>query len=484
MVFPSIEFAIFFPIVLALSWALMPWPRVWKPFILVASYGFYAAASPRYCLLLAAITIANQLGAVGVHRAASERARKWIVGVTVAFDLAVLGVFKYYGFFTDEIGGFLDSIGLGMPLPLLTLALPIGLSFITFQAISYTVDVKRGLLPPTRMLDFAVYLSFFPHVVAGPIVRAREFLPQLAKPRDPRKVAVGAGVVLILLGLIKKVVLADVLARQVVDPVFGVPLAYAGPDVWLAAYAYAAQIYCDFSGYTDIAIGIALLTGFIFPQNFNSPYRATSFGDFWRRWHITLSRFLRDFLYIPLGGNRGGRWRTARNLMITMVLGGLWHGAAWGFVLWGTVHGAALVAEHQWRYWRARADAQPDSPGAAVVRVVGRLFAPAWVRWAVVFNVVVFAWVLFRAESLTLAGDFFGQLFVSGPATLWTPVTVAAVAIVIGFQLLPERPLERLRVAVANLPAPALGLALTVVVALVGATVPGDGVPPFIYFQF
>ena len=326
MVFPSYEFAFFFPVVLAVSWALMSRPHLWKPFVLAASYVFYAAASVGYALLLAAVTLANQLGAVLVSRAASESARRRIMAATVAVDLGVLGLFKYYGFFVGEIGRFLDSLGLGMPLPLLTLALPIGLSFITFQAISYVVDVKRGHLEPASTLDFALYLSFFPHVVAGPIVRAREFIPQLAKPRDPRSVAVGAGVVLIAIGLVKKVAVADYLAREVVDPVFGVPEAYAAPDVALAAYAYAAQIYCDFSGYTDIAIGVALLMGFVFPQNFNSPYRALSFRDFWRRWHMTLSRFLRDFLYIPLGGDRGGKLRTARNVMITMVLGGLWHG--------------------------------------------------------------------------------------------------------------------------------------------------------------
>jgi alginate O-acetyltransferase complex protein AlgI len=463
LVFPSFEFAFFFPLVLALSWALMPHPRAWKPFVLAASYVFYAAASPRYCVLLAGVTLANQLGAVLVHRARDERRRRWIVATTVAVDLAVLGVFKYYGFFVDEFGSLLDSIGLGMPLPLLTLALPIGLSFITFQAISYVVDVKRGLLPPASTLDFGIYLSFFPHVVAGPIVRAREFIPQLAKPRDPRDVAVGAAVVLIALGLVKKVAIADYLAREVVDPVFGVPEAYAAPDVALAAYAYAAQIYCDFSGYTDIAIGAALLMGFVFPQNFNSPYRATSFRDFWRRWHMTLSRFLRDFLYIPLGGNRGGKWKTARNLMITMTLGGLWHGAAWGFVLWGALHGFGLVAE----------------------RVLGgRIDAPAWLRWAIVFHLVVFGWILFRAESLDLAGAFLSQLADPGEATLWTPVTVAAVVAVIGFQLLPPDPLERLRLRVAALPAYVLGFALAATVALVGATVPSQGVPPFIYFQF
>jgi alginate O-acetyltransferase complex protein AlgI len=463
VVFPSYEFAFFFPVVLTLSWALMPHPRLWKPFILAASYVFYAAASPRYCLLLAGITAANQVGAVLVQRAPSARRRTQITAATVAVDLGALGVFKYYGFFADEIGAFLDSIGLGMPLPLLTLALPIGLSFITFQAISYVVDVKRGLIAPASPLDFALYLSFFPHVVAGPIVRAREFIPQLATPRNPKNVAVGAGVVLIVLGLIKKVAIADYLARTVVDPVFGVPEAYDAPDVALAAYAYAAQIYCDFSGYTDIAIGVALLMGFVFPQNFNSPYRATSFRDFWRRWHMTLSRFLRDFLYIPLGGNRRGKLRTAVNLMITMTLGGLWHGAAWGFVLWGALHGVCLVIEHQLR---------------------GRVSAPAWLRWAIVFNVVVFGWILFRTRSLDLAAAFISRLAVPGPATLWAPAAVAAVVVVIGFQLLPPDPLERFRLRAARLPAPALGLVLAGVVAVVGATVPSQGVPPFIYFQF
>src|SRR5439155_10020960 len=234
----------------------------------------------------------------------------------------------------------------------------------------------------------------FPHLVAGPIVRAREFLPELASPRDPSRVAVGSGIALIGLGLVKKVVIADYLARTVVDPVFAVPQAYAGPDVLLAAYSYAAQIYCDFSGYTDIAIGLALLMGYVFPQNFRSPYRATGFRDFWRRWHMTLSRFLRDFLYIPLGGSRGGRWLTYRNLLITMVLGGLWHGAAWPFVLWGLFHGLGLVGEHA---------------------VGGRLHAPGWLRWAVTFHLVVFGWILFRSESVDLAGTFLSRLPVTGP---------------------------------------------------------------------
>ena len=465
MLFPTIEFAIFFPIVLVLSWALMSRQPLWKPFIVVASYVFYAAADPRFCLLLAGITVGNQVAAVLVHRSRDERRRKWITGTAVALDLLMLGVFKYYAFFVEDVGDVLDSVALGMPLPLLTIALPIGVSFFTFQAITYVVDVKRGEAEPASLLDAAIYLSFFPHLVAGPIVRASEFLPQLKAPRDPNRVALGAGLALIALGLIKKVALADTLAREIVDPVFGVPEAYFAPDAILAAYAYAAQIYCDFSGYTDIAIGLALLLGFVFPQNFNSPYRATGFRDFWRRWHMTLSRFLRDYLYIPLGGSRGGRLFTYRNLMITMVLGGLWHGAAWTFVLWGAFHGAGLVAEH------------------AFGGRVGRR-TPTWLRWFVTFNLVCFAWILFRSQDLGLFGTFLGRLVDPGAATLWTPLVVAIVALVVGMQLLPPRPLERLQLRIERLRPAVLAAGLAVIILLVGATVPSQGVPPFIYFQF
>jgi alginate O-acetyltransferase complex protein AlgI len=259
------------------------------------------------------------------------------------------------------------------------------------------------------------------------------------------------------------VAIADFLARSVVDPVFAVPEAYAAPDAWLAVYGYAAQIYCDFSGYTDIAIGLALLMGFIFPQNFHRPYAATSVREFWRRWHMTLSRYLRDFLYIPLGGNRGGRWRMARNLMITMTLGGLWHGAAWGFVLWGALHGAALVINHLIR---------------------DRVRVPRWFAWLVVFQFVVLAWIPFRAPDLSLAGAMLGRLFDPGSFTLLTPTVALAILAVIGLQLTPERPMEHLRLRLEALSPAALGTALAVIIAVVGATVPGSGVPPFIYFQF
>jgi D-alanyl-lipoteichoic acid acyltransferase DltB (MBOAT superfamily) len=463
VLFPTITFALFFPIVLVLNWWLMPRQSLWKPFVVVASYIFYASANWRFCILLGGVTLTNQAFAKLIHRTEDERRRKWLVAACVAIDLGVLAVFKYYAFFVQDIDRVLSAVSLSLPLPLLTIALPVGVSFFTFQAISYTVDVKRRLIEPASTLDVAIYLSFFPHLVAGPIVRAREFLPQLVTPRDPRRVAVGPGVGLICLGLVKKVVIADYLARAIVDPVFAVPDLYGAADVAMASYAYAAQIYCDFSGYTDMAIGLALLMGFVFPQNFNRPYRATGFRDFWRRWHMTLSRFLRDFVYIPLGGNRGGRLKTYRNLMATMVLGGLWHGAAWNFVLWGAFHGGGLVTEHA---------------------LGGRVRLPRWVKWLVTFHLVVFGWILFRSQDLSLVGDFLSRLVVFDAPTLVTVPVVLAVLVVIGGQLLPERPLEGLALRFERAPAVVLGAALAVLVLFVAATVPSQGVPPFIYFRF
>jgi D-alanyl-lipoteichoic acid acyltransferase DltB (MBOAT superfamily) len=464
MLFPTVQFAIFFVLVFSVSWALMPRPVLWKPFMLAASYVFYAAADWRFCFLLGGVTLLNQAAAKAIGRAGSDRDRHRIMVAAVAADLGALGVFKYYGFFAGDVGRVLDDVGLGLPLPLLTIALPVGISFFTFQAISYVVDVRRGDCAVAPTIDVAVYLSFFSHLVAGPIVRAREFLPQLETPRDPARVAVGAGVWLVAIGLVKKVALADYLAREVVDPVFAVPEAYAAPDVALALYAYAAQIYCDFSGYTDMAIGLALLLGFVFPQNFNRPYRSLSFREFWRRWHMTLSRFLRDYLYIPLGGSRQGRAKTVRNLMITMLLGGLWHGAAWGFVLWGGLHGAFLAAEH---LLRGRG---PQLPVLA--------------RWLIVFHAVVLAWVVFRAPDLGDAATVVSRLVEPGPATLWSTAAVLAVAAVIGLQLVPERPLDALRLRAERLSPVALGAGLALVIVAVQATVPTQGVPPFIYFRF
>jgi D-alanyl-lipoteichoic acid acyltransferase DltB (MBOAT superfamily) len=246
--------------------------------------------------------------------------------------------------------------------------------------------------------------------------------------------------------------------------VFAVPEAYGAPDAWTALLGYTVQIYCDFSGYTDIAIGLALLMGFVFPQNFDRPYRSRSIREFWRRWHMTLSRYLRDFIYIPLGGNRGGRWRTVRNLVATMLLGGLWHGAAWGFVVWGGLHGAALAAEHLLR--------------GRVPRI------PAVAAWAATLLFVCLTWIPFRAPNLDVAGAFLQRLVTPGPSTLLGPGVVVAILGVLALQLLPERPLDALRERLVALNPVALGGVLAVTVALVAASVPGNAVPPFIYFQF
>lgn len=463
MLFPSVQFAVFFPVVLTISWWLMPKPRVWKPFILFASYVFYASAGWRFIFLLAAVTVINQTGGVLLGRTGQERRRKWIVAVTVALDLGLLGVFKYYAFFVQQWTDAFHDVGVGRTFPLLTIALPVGVSFFTFQAISYVVDIKRRLVEPASTLDFAVYLSFFPHLIAGPIVRAREFLPQLRSPRDPNRVAVSSGLALVALGVVKKVVIADYLARTVVDPVFAVPRAYGAPDVLMAAYGFTAQIYCDFSGYTDIAIGLALLLGYVFPQNFRSPYRSTGFRDFWRRWHMTLSRFLRDDLYIPLGGNRGGRLLTYRNLMITMVLGGLWHGAEWTFVLWGAYQGFGLVCEHA---------------------LGGRLRLPGWVRWLATFNLIVFGWLLFRSTSLHNFQEMLSRLSVWRAPTLWSATAVAAIILVVGMQLLPEDWVARVQASIESRRPAILAAGLAIVILFAAATVPSQGVPPFIYFRF
>ncbi len=290
-------------------------------------------------------------------------------------NVGALGYFKYYGFFVDSVTNGFGKLGIHVSPPLLQVILPIGISFFTFQAMSYVIDAYRDNLKPVGLLDFAVYLSFFPHLVAGPIVRATEFLPQLRKRADPRRIDAAYAFRLIVAGMFKKVVVSSFLASTIVDKVFAAPGNHSSLEILFAIYGYAFQIYADFSGYTDIAIGCALLLGIRFPPNFDSPYIAMSLQDFWRRWHMTLSRWLRDYLYISLGGNRGGRWKTYRNLMLTMLIGGLWHGASWTFVIWGGIHGVGLCrgaadGRSPRRPPPARAGRHARAPVRAVVRDV------------------------------------------------------------------------------------------------------------------
>jgi D-alanyl-lipoteichoic acid acyltransferase DltB (MBOAT superfamily) len=466
MIFPSLEFALFFAIVLPVSWALMPRPALWKPFMIGASYVFYAYADWHFLFLIIGATIWNQAFAEALHRL-DERFRSYILAVAIAGDLALLGWFKYYGFFSSNVASFFTRVGLPAPLPLLQLALPVAISFFTFQAMSYVIDVRRGKQKPVFILDFALYLSFFPHLIAGPIVRVSELVPQFASPRDPRKIEMVRAFGLIAGGLLKKVLIADPIATQLVDPVFGSPSLHSRVDVLAAMYGYAVQIYCDFSAYSDIAIGLALLLGFQFPPNFNRPYIAITLQDFWRRWHMSLSRWLRDYLYIGLGGNRKGEGKTYRNLFLTFLLGGLWHGAAWNFVLWGGMHGAGLAAE---RWWMNRT-------GKDTIRF-------PWLRWLLTFNFVCIAWVFFRASGLNTVTEMLGQLFSSsGETSLTTPILL-----LIGFgvilQFLPRRPALYARDFFARLGPVPQGVILAIVLVITGVLVTGQGVAPFIYYRF
>ena len=495
VVFPTIEFAAFFVVVMTCSWLLMPHPRLWKPFIIAASYFFYGYADLRFTLLLATVTIVNQTAALALGRWHDKR----ILIAAIVADLGLLGWFKYYSFFTLQVDHTLKHIGFGMPLPLLQVALPVGISFYTFQAISYVTDVWRGTIKPVRSIDFAVYQSFFPHLIAGPIVRASEFVPQLATPRDPRKVQATRAFFLIGGGLIKKVVIADLLATRLVDPVFNTPGQHSALETMVAIYGYSIQIYCDFSAYTEMAIGFALLLGFTFPDNFNRPYTATSLQDFWRRWHMTLSRWLRDYLYISLGGNRKGVRKTYRNLFLTMLLGGLWHGAAWTFVIWGGIHGLGLAVERWWGD-RQKVVSIPDGPtgsgggsggGTAVLTASRTQIAPAphrmpaLVRGLITFHIVTFAWVFFRSPDFGSAMTIFGRLFSWGGASpLVTPTVLLAIFAGLAVQFVPVGfwPAVQVRFAALTLAWQAVlyGTLLVVCFAIVGT----QGVAPFIYFRF
>ncbi|MBV9282714.1 MAG: MBOAT family protein, partial [Chloroflexi bacterium] len=417
-------------------------------------------------------TVWNQVFAILIYLVdRSRRLSNVLLATAVAGDLAFLGWFKYYGFFAGNLASFTSRLGLPAPLPLLQVALPIAISFFTFMAMSYVIDVRRGKIAPVKLVDFALYLCFFPHLIAGPIVRVGELVPQFATPRDPRRIEAVRAFSLIAGGLIKKVVFADLLATQLVDPVFGSPSLHSRADVVTAVYGYAVQIYCDFSAYSDMAIGLALLLGFQFPQNFDRPYTALTLQDFWRRWHMSLSRWLRDYLYIGLGGNRKGRVKTYRNLMLTMLLGGLWHGAAWNFVLWGGLHGGGLAAE---RWWDER-------PGSG--RPPGAVRWP-WLRWFVTFQLVCLAWVFFRASSLDTVGQLAHRVLTDGGSTSLTPTLLLAIITGLALQFLPRGPALQARELFARAGPVVQGVVLASVLFVTGALVTGQGVAPFIYYRF
>lgn len=477
MLFPTVTFAVFFFLVLPTSWLLMPQRHRWKLFMLAVSYFFYGWWNWRFCFLLGASTLINQALARVLHRTPEERRRRAVLAAAVVFNVGLLAYFKYADFFLSSSRGILAAVGVHTGDTLLDVALPIGISFFTFQALSYVIDVFRRQVEPTSVINFATYLSFFPHLVAGPIVRASEFVPQIDEPKNPRRIDASRAFFLIFIGLFKKVVIANFLASNIVDQVFATPGRHSSLELLVGVWAYAVQIYADFSGYTDMAIGLALLLGFRFPLNFDSPYTATSLQDFWRRWHMTLSRWLRDYLYIPLGGNRRGDVATYRNLLITFVLGGLWHGAAWTFVVWGTIHGGVLSVEHWRRSVRTRRNL-PDPPDTAWRRTLSRI---------VTFNVVCLAWIFFRAETLPRALAYLGHLVDPGnwfgAAPLVTVGVVACIAIGIGGQFVPRAFTNRLMASFSRLSPVTMGVVIGFVLLVINTLGP-RGVAPFIYFRF
>ncbi|MGI5862847.1 MAG: MBOAT family O-acyltransferase [Myxococcales bacterium] len=472
MLFPTAEYGIFFLLVFAASWSLSRWHRGHKVLLLVASYGFYAFWDWRFVPLLAGISLLAALVGRALQSIERPAARKALLTAGVALSLATLGFFKYARFAAEvivDLAGAPDG-----PIDLPEITLPVGISFFVFHAISLMVDAFRRKIPvPVTVLDALLYVAFFPQLVAGPILRASSFLPQLAEPPDSRSIDAVRAVELIVLGLAKKVLIANYLATQIVDPVFESPQLHGGLEALFGVYAYAAQIYCDFSGYTDIAIGSALLLGYRFPENFDSPYLATSPQDFWRRWHISLSTWLRDYLFIPLGGSRRGQARTLANLAITMILGGLWHGAAWSFVLWGALHGGALVVHRLWS----------QTALTAVQRV------RAWALWPAISRVLTFhficlGWVFFRAPSLDGAVDVLRALGSGGSVGPWlsAPLLLALAAGLLG-QATPAAARASLRARLGQLPLAVQGFALAVAILLIKTLGP-QGIAPFIYFQF
>ncbi len=468
MLFDSVDFVVFLLLVLALyhgalrhsSWTTR------KAFLVAVSFLFYMSWSPPFGGLLLGSTLVNFAVGLGLERTTNATRRRLLLVASLAFNLGMLGFFKYGTFVSQNVAWLL-----GGDAWLVGLILPVGISFFTFESLSYTINVYRGERASRSLLDFALFLSFFPHLVAGPIVRPRAFLPQLLVPPHVDRQTVELALARIAQGLIKKVVLADTLG-QYVDLVWSRPGmlpasgGYPLGNVALAAYAYAFQIYFDFSGYTDIALGLARLFGFTLPENFDRPYLAANPREFWQRWHITLSTWLRDYLYVPLGGNRHGTARTYLNLFITMLLGGLWHGPAWGFVLWGGYHGVLLVV-HRW--WTAGRPARALTGVRHVLACV------------VTFHLVTLGWVLFRMPS---AVD--GWRFMLGGGQLgYEPSragSVAIVALAIGVAAHLGPPAARLRERFVALP-PAVQGTVYGVATVIGFVVAPPGAR-FIYFQF
>jgi D-alanyl-lipoteichoic acid acyltransferase DltB (MBOAT superfamily) len=472
MLFPTFSFFAFFSAVLVLNWLLKRKPFFWRIFLLLVSYFFYATWDVRFLALIFLISFSNYFSALLINNSFNEDRKKTWLAMIVGADILVLAFFKYFNFFREGADILLNKAGFSSNLLFLHVILPIGLSFYILRAISYNIDVFHKKIPPEKsFLDLAIYISFFPQLLSGPISRAQDFLSQLKGGGAKTIENPEENFTLILSGLFKKIVIASYLTMNIVDDVFAVPQNHSQLAVLLAVYAFAIVIYCDFSGYSDMAIGLAGLMGFKSPVNFNAPYLSVDFQDFWRRWHITLSNWLRDYVYIPLGGSRKGRTRIYLNLMATMFVSGLWHGNGIQFIVWGLLHGLGLA------FSRIKAEVmeQGRNQFARLEKILS---------WFITLNAICFLWIFFRAQSLQNAFDVIKQLF------NWKSVSESVNIYVVGLIFLSflgfifgQRVKELLVSVQKRLPLFLQALFLAAVVILIIKLGP-DIVPPFIYFKF
>lgn len=482
MLFNSLAYMIFLPVVVLLFWSCPLRLRV--PLLLIASYVFYMSWKPVYGLLILGLTVANFLFGVRVAKE-REKSKRWLI-FSIAFNLVVLGFFKYTYFALDMCNQVIAPFGAHLSSPVFQIILPLGISFFVFEFIHYLVDIHRGSQPVKSFIDFALFASFFPTQIAGPIKRYQDFIPQLSAGGKFSFQYMQEGVELILWGLFKKVLFADNFA-VVVNAGFAHPDLLSSCDLWLIAYAFAFQIYFDFSGYTDIARGSASLLGYKVPQNFNLPYLAGSVADFWHRWHISLSTWLRDYLYIPLGGNRFGRWFNYRNLFLTMALGGLWHGAALHFLVWGAYQGMALILHKLYREMTATWQWLENAR---------KMFAYRTISVIVTFHVICIGWIFFRAETMSAALQILTKMLFLPDATgksdvmltlvnVQEPVIFMVMPFIVLLLLLGQLIAGAARSLPETfvLPVPLKALAIAVCLSLLIVFSP-DTSPKFIYFQF
>ncbi|MFH1136068.1 MAG: MBOAT family O-acyltransferase [Pseudomonadota bacterium] len=486
MQFTTLQFALFFLCVLPLNWMLRERPGPYKAFLGAANIFFYGFLDVRFLPLLLVVAYSNWHCALLTVSFSKKSTKKAILSANLVVNLGLLAFFKYFEFFFAQLETALLFVGWTLALPPWEITFPIGISFFTFQGLSYAIDVYRDPRKVVRGFgDVFLFVSFFPTIMSGPILRADRFIPFLETPRrDPEDFQAGFG--LILSGLFKKIVLAGYLSEHIVRQVFQVPEACSSLTVLLGVYAYSIQIFCDFSGYSDLAMGVALLLGYKIPENFRSPYTALNLQDFWRRWHISLSTWLRDYLYISLGGNRLGPGRKYLNLMITMVLGGLWHGAHTRFLLWGALHGAGLAVTHFVEDLRGRGE--PSHRNRYRRRIqdqVGR--APGWLgnilSWLLLFHFVTLLWVFFRADDAARAWDVIRSIPAWRSGAGFEPWVVPAILAGLAVQFTGGWTMKSFLGLQQRLPvflqAAVIALACVVILRL-----GPEGVPPFIYFQF